>query len=317
MGKSHARHGVEGGAFDTFHGGNNMFKLALAQMRVDGGERERNLDRACQCLADAAARNAQVVVLPEALDFGWTHGAARRKAGAIPDGASCRRLRQAAAEHAVFVCAGLVERDGDRLFNAAVLIDPRGEVILHHRKLNELEIAHGLYAQGDRLQAARTPLGTFGVMICADAFARGQIVSRTLGLMGADVILSPCAWAVPADHDNAKEPYGQLWLDHYRPVARDFRLWIAGVSNVGPLTEGPWKGRKCIGCSLLIDPEGEVAAKGPYGENEETILYADIEPRPRPARADGWQGVWAKPAVNRSDSQDHFRREQRRADLEG
>lgn len=56
---------------------------------------------------------------------------------------------------------------------------------------------------------ARTALATFGLMVCADAFAAGQIVSRTLALMSADVIVSPSAWAVPAGHDNARTPYGQ------------------------------------------------------------------------------------------------------------
>lgn len=56
--------------------------------------------------------------------------------------------------------------------------------------------------------------------------------------MGAQIILSPCAWAVPPDHDNVIEPYGQLWLDNYSPVARDFKMWIAGTSNVGVITGG-------------------------------------------------------------------------------
>jgi predicted amidohydrolase len=99
--------------------------------------------------------------------------------------------------------------------------------------------------------------------------------------MGADIILSPCAWAVPPDHDNAKEPYGQLWRDNYSPVARDFRMWIAGISNVGPITSGPWTGRKCIGCSMLVGPDGAVALQGPYGENAEAVLYAEIALKPR------------------------------------
>jgi predicted amidohydrolase len=198
-----------------------------------------------------------------------------------------------AAEHRVFLCAGLTERDDERVFNAAVLLDPQGEILLRHRKLNELAIGHACYAQGDGLGVAHTPLGTMGVMICADAFARGQVVSRSLGLMGAQLILSPCAWAVPADHDNVREPYGRLWLDHYGPVARDFRLWIAGVSNVGPLRSGPWAGRRCIGSSLLVGPEGLAVVRGPYGDTAETILYADVELVPRPARGDGWESLWS------------------------
>jgi predicted amidohydrolase len=115
------------------------------------------------------------------------------------------------------------------------------------------------------------------------------VISRTLGLMGADIILSPSAWAVPAEHDHVREPYGQLWLDNYGPVARDFRLWIAGVSNVGPLTAGPWQGRKCIGCSLLVGPDGKQVLIGPYGEQAEALLMADIRLVPRPARGEGWE----------------------------
>ena len=270
-----------------------MFKLALIQMLVEGGRKSSNVRRAVERIGGAAGNGAQIVVLPEAMNLGWTHPSAETEADEIPDGASCSALCDAARQNQVYVCAGLVERAGDRVFNSAVLIDPHGQVILHHRKLNELEIGHEFYAQGDRLGVAQTPLGAFGVMICADAFARGQIVGRTLGLMGADIILSPCAWAVPADHDHQKEPYGKLWLDNYCPVGRDFRLWIVGVSNVGWLTAGPWQGRKCIGCSLVVGPNGNPVLMGPYGVDAETILYADIRLEPRPARGDGWEKVWA------------------------
>jgi predicted amidohydrolase len=273
--------------------GNRCFKLAMAQMLVEGGRKASNLRRAVEHIGAAAANGAQVVVLPEALNLGWTHSSAATEADEIPSGFSCSKLREAAQQNKIFVCAGLVDCAGEHRFNSAVLIDPQGEVILHHRKLNELEIGHEFYTQGDRLGVAHTPLGTFGVMICADAFARGQIVSRTLGLMGADIILSPCAWAVPADHDNQNEPYGKLWLDNYCPVARDFRLWIVGVSNVGWLTDGPWKGRQCIGCSLVVRPDGQPVLTGPYGADAETILYVDIRLQPRPTRGEGWKKMWS------------------------
>jgi predicted amidohydrolase len=269
-----------------------MFKLALIQMQVEGGRKAENLRRAADFIARAADQGAQVVVLPEAMTLGWTHPSARVEADAVPTGESCTFLKAAAVRHSVYVCAGLVEKAGAQIFNAAVLINPQGEVLLHHRKLNELEIGHSCYALGDRLSVVLTPLGTFGVMICADAFARGQVVSRTLGLMGADIILSPSAWAVPAEHDNEKEPYGQLWLDNYGPVARDFRLWIAGVSNVGWLTAGPWAGRKCIGCSLIVNPDGQPVLRGPYGERAEKILCLDIQLAPRPAQGEGWERLW-------------------------
>jgi predicted amidohydrolase len=266
-----------------------VFKLAMIQMRVVGGDKAANLASAERLIAEAVTQGAQVVLLPEALNLGWTHPSARTDADPIPGGTSYTRLAEAARRHHVHLCAGLIERDGPDLFNSAVLLNPEGQLLLHHRKLNELEIAHDLYAQGSKAEVARTPLGTFGVMICSDAFATGQPISRSLAWMGADVILSPCSWAVPADHDNARDPYGSLWLESYGPVTREFQIWIAGVSNVGPIPAGPWAGRKCIGCSLLMNPQGEPALTGPYGVNAETILFADIEPVPRPTRGDGWR----------------------------
>jgi predicted amidohydrolase len=272
-----------------------VFKLGLIQMQVRGGEKAENLRHAVDLVATAARNGAQVIVLPEAMPLGWTHFSARQLADAIPGGESCAVLCRAAREFGVSICSGLVERACDTLYNSAVLISPEGKVLLHYRKLNELEIGHDLYGLGDRLQVARTPLGTFGLMICADAFVRGQVISRTLGMMGTDIILSPSAWAVPADHDNAKEPYGQLWLDNYTPVARDFQMWIAGVSNVGPINDGPWAGRKCIGCSLVVDASGQTVVRGPYGPDAETILYAEVRLVPRPARGTGWERCWAGP----------------------
>lgn len=268
------------------------FRVALAQMRLDGGKSAANLERALGFIAEAATQGAQVVVLPEALPLGWTHPSEVTEAAEIPDGSACVRLRAAARAQRVYVCSGLVERAAGSIFNSAVLISPEGEVILHHRKINELAIAHPSYALGDRLGVAATPLGRIGLMICADAFARDQVLSRALGYMGADIILSPCAWAMPAEHDNAKEPYGQLWLDNYGPVARDFRLWIVGVSNVGWIAAGPWRGRKCIGCSLVIGPAGETILQGPYGVDAEALLLVEVTARDRPAQGEGWPVYW-------------------------
>jgi predicted amidohydrolase len=252
------------------------FKLALVQMAIFPGQTSRNMAHALELVRAAAGNGAQVVLLPEALPFGWMDPSAKEEASAVPDGTHCLQLREAAKELSVFICAGLVERAGDHLFNSAVLINDRGEVLLHHRKINELEIARTLYALGDRLGVAETPFGRIGLMICADAFAPGQVISRTLALMGAQVILSPCAWAVPPDHDNTRTPYGQLWIDNYGPVAREFHIWMAGCSNVGPIQSGPWAGHFCIGCSMVMGPDGTPRVRARYGVQAEEILYLDI-----------------------------------------
>ena len=62
------------------------FKLALLQMHVEGGDRSRNLARAGELIAGAAASGADLALLPEAMDLGWTHPAARQQAEPVPDG---------------------------------------------------------------------------------------------------------------------------------------------------------------------------------------------------------------------------------------
>jgi predicted amidohydrolase len=251
----------------------------MAQILVEGGRPEANLARAVTRVEEAAACGCRLVVLPECLDLGWTDPSARTLAQPIP-GPHTDQLAQAARRGGVFVAAGLVERAGDKLFNAAVLIGPGGEILLVHRKINELDLAHDLYSIGDRLGVAHTPLGTLGLNICADNFSDSLAIGHVLARMGAQVIVSPSAWAVDADHDNAVTPYGDLWRTSYRELCRLYDLYVIGVSHVGWLTAGPWKGRKVIGCSLAISPGGTILAEGPYGHDAEALVTVEIDPRP-------------------------------------
>jgi predicted amidohydrolase len=264
------------------------FTLAVVQMYVEPGEKAKNLAHAEQLIREAKANKADVVLLPEMMDLGWTHSSARKLADPIPKGEACNQLCKAAKDNHVYVCCGFAERAGNAVYNAAVIIDSQGEVLVKHRKLNELDIAHDVYEQGDCMGVCHTPWGTFGLLICADARVKDHVLTRSLGYMGADVILSPSSWAVPPDHDNLTAPYGTEWNEAYAPVASEFSMWIASASNVGPVTEGPWKGWKCIGCSLIVGPDGKEKLQGPYGEKAERILYYTIKPVPRPARGTKW-----------------------------
>lgn len=267
-------------------------KLALVQMRVEGGELDVNLLHATQRIARAAGEGAHLALLPEVMDLGWTHPSAKSLAFPVPGGKTFEKLADAARDNNIYVVAGIVEKDGDKTYNTAVLIGPDGKLLLKHRKLNELDIAHDLYDQGDRLNVCHTQLGTIGLMVCADARAQNLVLHRSLGYMGADIILSPSSWAVPPDHNNDSDPYGAEWRDAYGPVASEFEMWIVGVSNVGLVSEGPWKDWFCIGCSMAVDPSGRTVLQAPYGRDADTIIYLDVETRERPARGTGWHDYW-------------------------
>ena len=256
----------------------SRYRAGLGQILVEGGKPQANLDRAIAMIEQAAAAGCRVVVLPECLDFGWTDPSARDGAVPIP-GPHSDRLAAAAQANGIWVVAGLVERAEDRLYNASVLIDPEGRIVLHHRKINELDIGLELYAVGDRLQVAETELGTVAIPICADNYWTSRAIGHVLCRMGAQVLLSPSAWAVVPDHDEEQEPYGDDWIPAYSELGRLYDATIVGVSNVGLMSGGPWAGRPCIGKSLAVGPGGEILARGPFGVDAEALTVVEVEPR--------------------------------------
>jgi len=240
-------------------------RIGLGQIEVVPADVTGNLGRAAAAVAEAQRLGAEVLVLPEALDVGWADPRALELAEPLDGGVPLESLRAAAQAASLFVCAGLTERDGGEIYNAAVLIAPDGTVRARHRKVHELDFAAEIYTAGDRLEVVPTPLGTVGMVICADALAPGQPLTRALAQMGAAIILSPCAWAVPPDHDNETTPYGDEWREAYGAVAREFGIPLVGVSSTGRIEHGPWAGHPVIGASLAVGADGRQLHQSPYG----------------------------------------------------
>lgn len=250
-------------------------KIAMGQMLVKAGQLDINLNKACEMIAKAASKGCNIIVLPECLDIGWTYPKAKDLAHPIP-GYSSDRLSLAAKENNIYVVAGLTENCGDRTYNSAVIISNKGEIVLTHRKINELSFALDTYTTGDKINDIDTEYGKLGLAICADLRVEGDPIGNSLGLMGSRLLLSPCAWSVPPDHDNTLNPYGQEWVDPYSLIAKRFNMVVVGVSNVGAVEGGEWDGWKCIGCSVAVGPNGEILAQGSYGENAEELLTFEI-----------------------------------------
>lgn len=245
-----------------------IVRVGMAQMYVVGGDLEANLARAQSLIAQAAQEKADFIILPECCDLGWTDDSAGAQAGAIPGGNAYKALRRSAQKYSIYVAAGLTERAGGRVYNSAVCISPQGELLSLHRKINELDIAHYLYAIGDRLSVFETPFGTMGLDICADNFGGSLGIADTLCRMGARLILSPCAWAADV-LDPAAFHYDLTgWIVPYTKIARHHQVAVIGVSNCGEMPTGPWAGKKAIGCSLAVGPEGEILAKLRTGWDE-------------------------------------------------
>lgn len=248
-----------------------MLRVAMGQMLVEPGAPARNLVRAEAMIGEAAARGAQAIVLPETLDLGWTSATAADLAEPLP-GARSARLCAIARDKAIVVAAGLTERAGERIYNSALLIDADGRIAAMHRKIAELDFARAGYATGSTLGVAETAIGRVGLGICADYWT--PVLGLAQAAMGAHVILSPAAWAVPPGFDNAATPYGGEWIASYATIALSHGVALVGVSNVGPVTSGAWAGHACIGASIAMDRDGTIAARGPFGE--EALVIAAL-----------------------------------------
>jgi predicted amidohydrolase len=234
--------------------------VGLGQVRVTMGDKKANVAGLLRAVDEAARAGCDVLVLPECSLAGWLSRSARDAAEPVP-GPLTRALARAARRHRMAVVAGLEEREDGRLYNSAVFIDRRGELLSRHRKVNELEIGLEVYSRGTSLNAFEFEGRPAALSICADSWT--PAVTDALYGLGARVIFSPCAWAV----DPGGEATNVAWIrETYRQRAAGRDLFIVSANGVGPVTEGPWKGRILQGNSLVTGPDGASVLQGPTNE---------------------------------------------------
>jgi predicted amidohydrolase len=249
-------------------------KLGLGQILVEGGESQRNLERAVLAIEEASKKKCDIILLPEVFDLGWTHPSAKKEAEPIP-GKRSEILFSAAKKNKIYVCAGLTEKLHGKVYNSAVFIDSRGEMILKYQKINLVGFETEFYSPGQALNVIDTEFGKIGVNICADNYHDSLFIGQTLAKMGAELILSPSSWTVDYYVSEDKDPYKKKWLDPYSRLASE-NLVIAGTTCVGYLVGGPYEGKKSIGCSLVVGPKG-IITTGNFNEFCGELIVADIE----------------------------------------
>jgi len=230
-------------------------KIALGQILVEGGEPERNFERAHKMIVQAKNENCQIVVLPETIDFAWTHPSSLKEAKEIP-GEYSNLFCQWAKENDIYVCVGLTEKRGDKNYNTAFIINNEGEIILKYSKINLLTVEFPFYEVGQNLGVVDTPFGKLGLNICADNYKESTHIAKTLASMGADIILSPSSWTVDHFVKEDEDPYKDKWFSPLHHVCHYFNTVIVSVTSVGYIVGGPYEGKKMVGCSLVVGPEG-------------------------------------------------------------
>lgn len=246
----------------------------MGQLLVEGGEPDRNLERAVKMIGQAVEKKCGIVLLPECLDLAWTHPSAKTEAKPIP-GPYSDILCGCARDKKVFICAGLTEQAGDKVYNSAILINSQGEIILKYRKINVLVVGQAYYSIGNMLSVVETPFGVIGVNICSDNYMDGLCIGHTLARMGAQIILSPSSWTVDYSKTEIDDPYGEKWIKPYSILANLYNLVVVGTTSVGVIVGGPYEGKKMIGCSLAVGKNG-IMARGAYNEFAGELIVAEF-----------------------------------------
>jgi predicted amidohydrolase len=171
-----------------------MLRAAVVQTDPVFGEVVRNIEAA---LALVPA-GCDLAVLPELFATGYQfvdRAEARALAEPVPDGPTCRRLREFAAATGTTLVAGLAERADERVYNSAVLMRPDGTHALY-RKMHLFWDEKLVFDPGDLGFPVFVACGTtVGVMICFDWFF--PEAARTLALRGAQVICHPSNLVLP------------------------------------------------------------------------------------------------------------------------
>ena len=252
----------------------SVLKVGMGQLLVEGGEPERNLERACHMVKDAAKIGCDVILLPECMDLAWTHPSAKTEAKRIP-GPYSDILCNLAKEHCLYLCAGLTESFEGKVFNAAILINSKGEIILKYQKINVLDVAQDIYSIGQNLSVVDTPFGIVGVNICSDNYSDSLEIGHTLARMGAKLILSPSSWTVDYSAAEDEDPYGGKWYHPYHTLAKAHDLVLISATSVGVIVGGVYEGKKMIGCSLAVDKNGTIK-KGTFNEFAGELIVAEI-----------------------------------------
>jgi predicted amidohydrolase len=230
-------------------------RLAVCQILVIDGDREGNFRRIEYALEAAQAQHAEIAVFPESSILGWENPDAHRLAAPIP-GADSDRIAALARKYGIMIAIGLDEKDGDRLYDSAILVDKTGKLLWKHRKINVLpELMTPPYTQGrpEDIGVVDTEFGRLAVLICADTFTDAYL--ERLKALKPDLMLVPYGWAAPNDQ----------WPQHSKELeklvkkrAAELKCPMAGVDLVGEMTHGPWASQTYGGSSFVADADGKI-----------------------------------------------------------
>ena len=239
-----------------------LTRIACVQMDCELGNPETNRQNIVRLIAAAAESSASLAIFPECAITGYCFESRQE---AVPfaekaDGPSASMIAEACQKSGLFAVVGFIESDGDRLFNAAMVVGPRGLVGVYRKThLPFLGIDRFLDPGDAPFQIFELPIGKIGINICYDiSFPEA---ARELKLLGAELIVIPtnwprAAWRTPEFVLNAR--------------AIENHVNVAAANRVG--VERGWQ---FIGRSKMVDVNGDTVCEA--GGSAEEMLIGELD----------------------------------------
>ena len=169
-----------------------------------------------------------------------------------------KELCKLAKENNISICIGLAEKENDKLFDSAILINNEGEIILKHRKINILkELMTPSYSEGADIITVNTEFGKIGILICADSFKKEVLLK--MKELKPDLLLIPYGWAAA---ENSWPGHGKELLKVVQNTAKTIGCTVIGTDLVGKISNGPWTGMTYGGQSVAVNKKGDILALG-------------------------------------------------------
>jgi predicted amidohydrolase len=218
------------------------------------GAAAESVRRFIEAIDSSLKESADIIVLPEGITIVGTGKSFGEIAETVP-GPTTEKLGETARARNAYIVAGLYEREGQAIYNTAVLIDRAGKLAGKYRKvyLPREEIEGGL-TPGNDYPVFQTDFGKIGMMICWDVQYADP--ARALARRGAELILMPI-WG------------GNEALGKARAIEN--RVFIASSGYNYP--------------TYVMDPDGEILS---IAREQGTVAMAKIDLNRR--YVDNWLG---------------------------
>ncbi len=227
-----------------------------------------------QLVDEAGEGGAKLIVLPEGTVPGYVLGNEPVQPDLLANAAE--DLALAARRFGATIVYGAAKIIDGQTYNAAIVLGPDGRELGFAAKQFLWHFDRRWYAPGYVLAPIATPVGTLGVLVCADG--RIPSIAATLCDRGADALVMPTAWVT-----SGRDPHS------FENVQADLMAAVRARENAVPFVVANKVGieRESVaycGKSAIFCAEGERVAGG--DEAREVIVRGTIAVggRPRPLR---------------------------------